>query len=88
MTGKMAEEVWTNKLIDLTNLRIFGCPTYVHISSEVRLKLDSKYIRYTFIGYNKGVKGYKLWDRVMKKVVISRDIVFDEQSMLKQSEVT
>lgn len=36
-----------------------------------------------FIGYEKGVKGYKLWDPEARKVVISRDLIFDEDSMVK-----
>lgn len=35
-----------------------------------------------FVGYSKGMKGFKFWDLVSMKLVISRDIVFDEQSML------
>ncbi|KAL0396277.1 UNVERIFIED_CONTAM: Copia protein [Sesamum calycinum] len=31
-----------------------------------------------------GVKSYKFWDPVPRKMVISRDAVFDEQSMLQQ----
>lgn len=31
----------------------------------------------------KGAKGYKFWNPEAQKVVISRDIVFDEMSMLK-----
>ncbi|GAU47849.1 hypothetical protein TSUD_404260 [Trifolium subterraneum] len=34
------------------------------------------------------LKGFKLWDPVSKKMVLSRDVVFDEQFMLKQPEVT
>ncbi|KAE8669591.1 hypothetical protein F3Y22_tig00112230pilonHSYRG00138 [Hibiscus syriacus] len=41
-----------------------------------------------FLGYKKGVKGFKFWDPVAKKVVISRDVVFDEQSMLQQKQDT
>ncbi|KAL0315509.1 UNVERIFIED_CONTAM: hypothetical protein Sradi_5429100 [Sesamum radiatum] len=37
-----------------------------------------------FLGYKKGVKGYKFWDPAARKIVISRDAVFDEQSMLQQ----
>src|ERR1044072_5809073 len=88
LEGKVLEEVWTGNPIDLSNLRIFGSPVYVHISSEDRSKLDHKSSRCIFIGFNKGVKGYKLWDPVKKKVVVSRDVIFDEQSMLNRSEVT
>lgn len=42
LEGKFAEEVWTSNPIDLCNLRIFGCPTYVHISSKEWSKLDPK----------------------------------------------
>jgi len=31
----------------------------------------------------KGVKGYKIWDPKDKKIVLSRDVTFDEASMLK-----
>ena len=39
---KVAKEVWTGKPIDLSNLKIFGCPAYVYISSDERFKLDPK----------------------------------------------
>ena len=68
LKGKMTEEVWTGNPIDLSNLMIIGSPSYAHISSEDRSKLDPKSRRCIFIGYNKGVKGYKLWDPTKKKV--------------------
>ena len=64
-------------------MRIFGCPAYVHIPIEERSKLDSKSKKCIFLGFEKGVKGYKLWDPVAQKVVISGDVVFDEKSMIK-----
>ena len=36
-----------------------------------------------FLGFQKGAKGYKLWDLVAKKVVISRYAIFVEKSMIK-----
>ena len=33
--------------------------------------------------WEKGVKGFKLWDPKANKVVISRDVVFDEKPMLQ-----
>ncbi|KAL0284885.1 UNVERIFIED_CONTAM: Retrovirus-related Pol polyprotein from transposon TNT 1-94 [Sesamum calycinum] len=82
--GKVAEEVWTGNQINFDRLRIFGCSAYVHVPSDERSKLDPKSKQCIFLGYKKGVKGYKFWDPVARKMVISRDALFDEQSMLQQ----
>ncbi|KAL0453639.1 UNVERIFIED_CONTAM: Retrovirus-related Pol polyprotein from transposon TNT 1-94 [Sesamum latifolium] len=82
--GKVAEEVWTGNPVNFDHLRIFGCPAYVHVPSDERSKLDLKSKQCIFLGYKKGVKGYKFWDPVARKMVVSRDAVFDEQFMLQQ----
>jgi hypothetical protein len=76
LDGKVAEEVWTGQEVGYSFMRIFGCPTYVHISGEDRSKLDPKS---NFHGFKKGEKWYKLWDPIAQKVVISRDVVFNEK---------
>ena len=83
LDGKVAEEVWTGKEVDYSFMRIFGCPTYIHIPIEERSKLDSKSKKGIFFRFKKGVKWYKLWDPMAQKVVISRDVVFDENSKIK-----
>eukprot|EP00253_Pinus_taeda_P034315 PITA_34315 len=40
--------------------------------------MDSKYENCIFIGYKDGLKGYKLWNPVTRKVVYNRDVVFRE----------
>ena len=77
--GKAAEEVWTGVDIDLSNLRIFGCPAYMLVSGDERSKLDSESKKCIFLGFEKGVKGFKLWDPEARKRMFSRDVVFDEQ---------
>jgi hypothetical protein len=42
LDGKVIEEVWTGNEVDYSSLRVFGCPTYVHIPSEERSKVDLK----------------------------------------------
>jgi len=36
-----------------------------------------------FIGFNKGVKGYRIRNPKDKKFILSREVTFDEGSMLK-----
>ena len=36
-----------------------------------------------FLGYKSSVKDYKLWCSKIKKLVISRDVIFDETSMIQ-----
>ena len=83
LDGKVTEEVWTSNEVDYSGLRVFGCPAYMHISGDERSKLDPKSKQCIFLGFEKGVKGYKLWDPLARKVVISRDVIFDEKSMLE-----
>jgi len=59
-------------------MRVFGCDAYVDVPKEKRTKLDSKYEKCIFIGYKGGLKGFKIWSPVTRKVVYSRDVVFRE----------
>ncbi|KAE8721388.1 hypothetical protein F3Y22_tig00016106pilonHSYRG00031 [Hibiscus syriacus] len=88
LAGKVEEEVWTGHGVTFDHLRIFGCPTYVHVPADERSKLDAKLNKYIFLGYKKCVKGFKFWDPTAKKIVISRDAVFDEQFILQQKKDT
>lgn len=81
---KATEEVWSGREVDYSALKVFGCSAYAHIPSDQRAKLDSKSLRCIFLGFEKGVKGYKLWDPTNRKVSYSRDVVFDEASMLNR----
>jgi len=36
-----------------------------------------------FVGFKRGIKGYKIWDPKDRKFVLSRDVTFDKASMLK-----
>ena len=38
-----------------------------------------------FIGYGDGVKGYMVWYPSENRVVLSRNVIFDETSMVRSS---
>lgn len=63
---------------DVSNLRVFGCVTYVHVPDSQRKKLDAKAHKAIFVGYPPGVKGYKLYDLEKGSFVISRNVKFFE----------
>ncbi|KAG8490651.1 hypothetical protein CXB51_013913 [Gossypium anomalum] len=76
---KTPQEVWSGNPANYSDLKIFGCPAYAHVDNG---KLEPRSIKCVFLGYKAGVKEYKLWYPENRKVVISRDIIFDETAML------
>jgi hypothetical protein len=82
---RIPEEVWSGKEVNLSWLKVFGCIAYVHISDHARGKLDPKSLKCTFIGYGGDEFGYRLWDDQNKKIIRSRDVIFNEKLMYKDS---
>ncbi|GJW65019.1 retrovirus-related pol polyprotein from transposon TNT 1-94 [Tanacetum coccineum] len=77
-------DLWSGHLANYEMLRIFGCVAYSHVN---RGKLKPRAIKYIFLGYHDGVKGYRLLrlDDVKPKIIISRDVVFNESLMYKDT---
>ncbi|KAJ4705817.1 Retrovirus-related Pol polyprotein from transposon TNT 1-94 [Melia azedarach] len=71
-------EVWSGKPADYSNLRAFGCTVYYHVNEG---KLEPRAKKGVFVGYGDGVKGYRIWSPSEKRVILSRNVVFDENSM-------
>ncbi|KAI3700974.1 hypothetical protein L2E82_45615 [Cichorium intybus] len=69
----------------VVHLRIFGCIAYAHVPDQKRKKLDDKGEKCIFVGYDKRSKAYKLYNPLTKKVIISRDVEFDETDYWKWS---
>ena len=80
LNGITPYECLLKKKPDVSNLRVFGCVTYVHIPENQRKKLDAKSRKSIFVGYPEGVKGFKLYDPVTHKFIRSRDVIFLEKS--------
>jgi hypothetical protein len=58
--------------------RVFGCLAHVHVPDNQRVKLDDKSIKCVHLGVSDESKAYKLYDPAKKKIVVSRDVVFEE----------
>ena len=76
---KTPNEVWSGEPSNYSYLRVFGCPAYYHVNEG---KLEPRARKAIFVGYVDGVKGYKLWCLSLLKFVVSRDVTFDESSIL------
>ena len=50
----------------------------MHVTKEKRSNLDNKDEKCIFAGYKDGIKGYKLWNPITRKIVYNRDVVFRE----------
>ena len=72
------EQAWSGLKPQVTEFRPFSCPAYSHIPKANHTKLESKTQKCVLVGYQVGTKAYCLWDPKAHKMVISRDVIFNE----------
>ncbi|KAL5837333.1 hypothetical protein ACOSQ3_014502 [Xanthoceras sorbifolium] len=87
LDGGIPEEVWSGKEVNISHLRVFGCISYVHIDSVERSKLDAKSNKCVFVGYGGDEFGYRFWDYENRKIIRSRDVIFNENLMYKDRSI-
>ena len=83
MEFRLPEEVWSGKEVKFSHLKVFGCVSYIHIDSDARSRLDAKSKICFFIDYGDEKFGYRFWDEQNKKIIRSRNVIFNEQVMYK-----
>ena len=76
LEGKTPYESWTRRKPSVEHLKVFGCIVYVKTLEKSLKKLDDQSLPMIFIGYEKGVKGYRTFDPISKTIHITRDVVF------------
>lgn len=75
---KTPMEMWTGEKPNVSNLRIFGSKVMVHVPKQTRKKWSPKSREMIFVGYDGQKKGFRCYDNVNKKVIVSRDVKFFE----------
>lgn len=63
---------------DISFLRVLGCQEFTHLSKSQRRKLALVSVPLIHVGYETGAKAYRLWSPDSGRIVISRDVIFDE----------
>jgi hypothetical protein len=62
------------------HMRIFGCTCYPNMTATVPHKLFLRSTQCVFLGYSADHKGYRCLDLSTNRLIISRHVVFDEDS--------
>lgn len=74
----MPGEAWSGSKPSVEYFRVFGCLAHMHVPDSKRIKLDDKSMKCILLGVSEESKAYCLFDPVSKKIVISRDVIFEE----------
>jgi hypothetical protein len=62
------------------HLCVFGCMCYPNMSATAPHKLSPRSTRCVFLGYSADHKGYRCLDLSINRLIVSRHVVFDENS--------
>jgi transposase InsO family protein len=81
---KTPEEMFTGKKPEISHLKIFGCPVFIHILKEKRNKLEPSGKKGIFVGYCEVSKAFGIYIPDHRHIEISRDVTFDEDATLKK----
>lgn len=77
---KTPEEIFSGYQPSVKAVRVFGCDGYVNLMKNERSKIEPKAIRTIYIGPDEDRKGHRMFNTETKRVIISRDVVFHEDS--------
>ena len=78
--NKTPYQAWHGQKPQVHLLKVFGCVAYAHIPKQEREKFDEKGGKNIFVDYSNESKGYRLYNPKTNKMVISRDVIFDESA--------
>jgi hypothetical protein len=69
----------------VTHFHIFGCPIYIHVLVEKRIKLEPSNRKGLFMGYTETSKVYMVYILEQRKIVVSRDVKLEEDFASRKS---
>jgi hypothetical protein len=78
------EEVFSGFKPEVGNIRIFGCPVYIHVPKEKRTKMETSGNKGVFVGYGENSKAYMIYVPGWREIEVSRDGNFHEDDGFKK----
>ena len=77
--------MFTGKNLEVSHLKIFGYPVFIHIPKEKRNKMNPSGKKGIFVGYCEVSKAFRIYIPGQHHIKISKDVTFDEYATLKKS---
>ena len=86
--GQSPSELWySQRVLEVNHLKIFGTECFVFIPDGQRSKFDAKSRKGVVVGYVNGYDGYRVWVQELKKIVTTRHLRFLPERVCSQKEV-
>ena len=85
MGRKTPKDVFTCTRPDVSHIHIFGSVCYCHVLADTGKKLDPSGEKGLLVGYSKTLKEYIIYIPTRKRIIVSRDVQFDEDRALRRS---
>jgi transposase InsO family protein len=81
---KTPEDMYTGNKPEVSHLKIFGCPIFIHIPKEKRNKMEPSGKKRIFVGYCEVSKAFRIYIPGHNHIEINRDVTFDEDASLNK----
>ena len=69
----------------MSHIHIFDSFYYCHVHADNRKKLDPSGEKGLLVGYNDILKAYRVYILARRRIIVSRDVQFDEDRALRGS---
>ncbi|KAL2250124.1 UNVERIFIED_CONTAM: Retrovirus-related Pol polyprotein from transposon RE2 [Sesamum indicum] len=80
LNWKTPYELLYKKKPTYEHIKVFGCLCFAANVFPFKKKFEPRATRCIFLGYVQGIKGYKVMDLSTRKIHVSRDIIFHEDT--------
>ncbi|KAJ8767297.1 hypothetical protein K2173_017341 [Erythroxylum novogranatense] len=75
----ICEQSWHGRSPSVHHMSVFGCIAYAKNAAPHLQKLDDRSMKLVLLGYEAGSKAYRLLNPSTNRIVVSRDVVFQEE---------
>ncbi|RDY04492.1 hypothetical protein CR513_11796, partial [Mucuna pruriens] len=75
---KTSEQMWSKNKPKVDYFGVFGCLAHVHVPNQRKTKLDDKNLKCIPLGVSDESKAFRLFDPVARKIIVSKDVNFEE----------